>query len=150
MLKSDISKIVDNQLKLYDNLRDDRNSGNISKEDYTKKKLELKQIESIKKELDSIPDEPNTVNEFILKYEDILPSLTSAQKREAEKPVNYNTLEEIYKKYSGVDKPTDDQLKDFISPDKKDSWYNLTGKEYSNLAADLGISVPELSRQLYQ
>jgi hypothetical protein len=148
MLKSDLNKILNDRIKFYDNIDSEYNSGIISEKDYDKKLDELDKYESIKKELDIIPDEPNTVNEFLLKYKDVLPNLTSAQIREAKKPVNYNTLEEIYKKYSGVDKPTDDQLKDFISPDKKDSWYNLTGKEYSDLAADLGISVPELSRQL--
>ncbi len=73
MLKFDLNKILNDRIKFYDNLATERDSRNISKEDYTKKKLELKQIESIKKELDSIPDEPNTINEFILKYEDILP-----------------------------------------------------------------------------
>ena len=157
MLKSDLEKIINDREKFYGTIDKDFNAGNIPEEIYSGYLDDWSNILKLKKELESINDNPNVINSFInkkIKSNELDPVLfTTDQLRQANeggigRTTTYGNLADIIKKYTGKDKIYDEDLAAFIDPNNKNSWYQMTGTEYSNLAKDLGISQGDLSNQL--
>lgn len=153
MLKSELEKKIDDSIKALGDYEADRKSGKISEEELIKRSNLDDSLQSLKKQLKGLDDEPNTINNFINKNEGLLreKSFTSVTKGDitaASKPVEYNDITSIYKKATGNDKPFDEDLAEFIDPSSANSWYNMSTRDFADLAKDLGISVSELAREL--
>lgn len=157
MLKTDLEKIINDREKFYGTIDKDFNAGNIPEEIYSGYLDDWSNILKLKKELEDIKDNPNTINTFInnkIKLGELDPALFSTdQLRQATeggigRTTTYGNLADIIKKYTGKDKIYDEDLAEFIDPNNKNSWYQMDKTQYANLAKDLGISQGDLANQL--
>lgn len=153
MVKSELEKKIEDSIKSLGDYRDDYDNNKITTEDYNKKRILNTSLQSLKEQLKGLEDEPNTINTFINKNKELLrenayTSVTKGDISAASKPVEYNDITSIYKKATGNDKPFDEDLAEFIDPSSANSWYNMSTRDFADLAKDLGISVSELAREL--